>query len=247
MVITRPERQAAGLASLIESAGGRALRFPVIEIEPQGSTALESVIGRLETYDLAVFISRNAVEQGLAQVRRRRAWPQGLGAAAIGAGTRRDLEAEGFANVIAPVGPADSEALLAEPRMGAMAGKRVVIFRGSGGREVLAQALRSRGAAVDYAECYRRTLPATDMRPLLVEWSRGAVHAVAVSSGEGLANFASLLGEAGRSLFAAAPLFVPHERVAAEARAMGVAHVVVGGASDADMLAALVAYFGRAG
>ncbi len=228
---------------MIESAGGRALRFPAIEIEPLRSAELDAVLERLDSFDLAVFISRNAVEHGLACARARRSWPPGPPVAAIGAGTRRELESEGFVDVIAPEGPADSEALLAEPALAAVAGKRIVIFRGIGGRETLAEALRSRGAVVDYAECYRRVAPATDMGPLVGEWSRGAVHAIAVSSGEGLANLTRLLGEAGRGMLAATPLFVPHARVAAQARSLGAAEVVVAGAGDDEVLAALVAYF----
>jgi uroporphyrinogen-III synthase len=251
VVITRPERQAAGLASLIESAGGRALRFPTIEIEPIRTPALDAVLGGLVTYDVAIFISRNAVAQGLARTRERGAgWPPGPPgpvAAAIGAGTRRALEAEGFAAVIAPEGPADSEALLAEPALANVSGKRIVIFRGEGGRETLAAELRARGATVDYAECYRRVAPGTDLRPLIAQWSRGEVDAVTVSSGEGLANLAARLGEAVRPFLSAVPVFVPHPRVAQQALLLGGADVVVSGTADEDVLAALVAYFRRAG
>ena len=122
-----------------------------------------------------------------------------------------------------------------------------MIFRGAGGRELLASTLRARGATVEYAECYRRMRPATDVEPLIGEWSRGAVHAVTVSSGEALANFAALLGKAGHGFLAATPLFVPHARVGDEARLLGVGPVQVAGPADEEMLAALVAYFGRAG
>lgn len=247
IVVTRPERQAGSLAYLIEQAGGRALRVPAIEIEAVRSPALDAVVGALRSFDLAVFISRNAVEHGLARVRELGGWPPQLPTAALGAGTRRALEAEGVNGVIAPDGPADSEALLDRAQLKAVAGKRVVIFRGIGGREVLAATLRSRGAVVEYAECYRRQVPVTDVQPLLGEWSRGAVDAVTVSSGEGLANFARLLDETGRGYLRRTPVFVPHPRVAGEARALGIGQVVVAGAADDDMLAALVAYFGRAG
>jgi uroporphyrinogen-III synthase len=85
------------------------------------------------------------------------------------------------------------------------------------------------------------------MRPLLGEWSRGAVQAIAVSSGEGLANLARLLGEAGPAMFAGTPLFVPHARVVAQARSLGAAEVVIAGAADEEVLAALVAYFRSTG
>lgn len=247
IVITRPERQIADLAGLIENAGGNALRFPAIEIESVGSPALDSVIDRLVSFDLAIFISRNAVEQGLARVRERRTWPTALAVAAVGEGTRRVLEAQGIANVFSPDGPADSEAVLAHAQLRSVAGKRIVIFRGEGGRELLATTLRERGASVEYAECYRRRIPASDPRPLIAQLSRGEVDAIVVSSGEGLANFAALLGEPARALLAAAPLFVPHRRVAEQARALGVADAIVAGVANAALLAALVAYFRRAG
>ena len=65
IVITRPDRQAAGLAALIDAAGGHALRYATIEIEPLRTARLDALLGRLADYDVLVFISRNAVEQGL--------------------------------------------------------------------------------------------------------------------------------------------------------------------------------------
>lgn len=251
IVITRPDRQAAGLAALIDAAGGHALRYPTIEIEPLRTARLDALLGRLADYDVLVFISRNAVEQGLARIRESgmalSPVPGRPVVAAIGAGTRRALEAEGFATVVAPEGPADSEALLAEPALANVSGKRIAVFRGEGGRETLAAGLRARGATVDYAECYRRRAPALDPQPLIAQWLRGEVHAVTVSSGEGLANLAARLGETAGTLLVALPVFVPHPRVAEQARALGVAEVVVSGAADEDVLAALVAYFRRTG
>lgn len=251
IVITRPDRQAAGLAALIDAAGGHALRYPTIDIEPLRTARLDALLGRLADYDVLVFISRNAVEQGLARIRENgmalSPVPGRPVVAAIGAGTRRALEAEGFATVVAPEGPADSEALLAEPALANVSGKRIAVFRGEGGRETLAAGLRARGATVDYAECYRRRAPALDPQPLIAQWLRGEVHAVTVSSGEGLANLAARLGETAGTLLVALPVFVPHPRVAEQARALGVAEVVVSGAADEDVLAALVAYFRRTG
>ena len=246
IVVTRPQRQALGLVQMVESAGGRALQYPALEIQPLRTPALESAIASLASIDLAIFISRNAVEQGLACMRELGAGVSLPRAAAIGEGTRRALEAEGVQGVIAPEGPADSEALLAHPRLQDVSGKRVLIFRGAGGREVLASILRSRGAVVEYAECYRRARPAIDFRPLLAEWSRGAVDAVTVSSREGLDNLVDLLGGAGAGYLRATPVFVPHPRVGEAARALGIANVVVAGAADREMVAALVAYFGGA-
>lgn len=245
IVVTRPGKQAGGLVDAIQAAGGRALRYPALEIEAVRNSKLDAAIGSLSHSDLSIFISRNAVEQGLPRVRE-------LGAvlskvAAVGGATRRALESAGEREVLAPEGPADSEALLALQPLKDVAGKRVVIFRGEGGRELLAESLRSRGATVVYAECYRRIVPTIDVTALLAGWSAGEVDAVTVSSAEGLANFVWLVGEPGRRLLRTTPLFLPHARVRSDAEALGAGKVVVAGASDEEMLGALVAYFGRAG
>lgn len=247
IVVTRPDRQGIALAAMIEGAGGKALRFPLIEIVPCTSTVLDSIIDRLDAFDLAIFISRNAVEQGLARVAARRVWPPNVAVAAVGTGTRHALEAHGIRNAFSPDGEADSEALLRHAGLAAVAGRRIVIFRGEGGREALATGLRARGANVEYAECYRRTRPEIDPRPLIEGLSSGAVGAIVISSGEGLVNLARLLGEAGRELLAGVRLFVPHRRVAEDAHAFSFSHPVIAGPADEDMLAALVAYFSRAG
>ena len=229
MLVTRPGERAAKLARLVEQAGGRAFLFPAIEIEDLPPPA---ALGELERFDLAVFISPTAASKVMDRVG---AWPRSLRAAAVGGGTRRELERRGVAGVIAPQGQADSEALLALPEMRHATGKRVVIFRGEGGREVLAEELRRRGARVEYAECYRRTRPEGRR-----EWEETQVHAVTVSSSQGLANLFEMLDAA---FLRARPLFVPHPRVADTARVREVREVLLAGPSDEQMRDALVAYF----
>jgi len=245
IVVTRPALQAAGLVRLIEDAGGRALIYPMIEIEPVANAVPDALVETLERFDLAVFVSRNAVEQGLARVARSRVWPSNVAVAAVGSGTRAELEARGFTNVLAPGDSGGSESLLAllTPPVMNVRGKRIAIFRGIGGRELLAHTLRQRGAVVEYAECYRRKVPHVDLRPLIEAWSNGHVHAVAISSGEALVNLAALLGAAGGNLLASTPLFVPHPRVADEARAQGIGEPLLAGPADEDVADAMVAYF----
>jgi uroporphyrinogen-III synthase len=122
----------------------------------------------------------------------------------------------------------------------------VVIFRGAGGREALAETLRARGATVEYAECYRRVRPEFDAAPLLEAWARKGVDAVTVTSSEGLRNFADMIGPAGRERLPATPLFVPHPRIAEAAHELGVRKVIVTGPGDDGMLTGLTAYFAAA-
>ncbi len=227
--MTRPGERAANLARLIEGAGGRAHLFPAIDIE---DLPAPRELRHLDEFDLAVFVSPTAVSKIMAHLA---AWPSELPAAAVGGGTRRELERRGVANVLAPQTGADSEALLALPRMQQVAGKRIVIFRGEGGRELLGDTLRSRGAEVVYAAGYRRTRPKGERL-----WQEDEIDAITVSSSQGLANLFEVLD--GKFL-RARPLFVPHPRVAAHARERAVREVVVAGPSDEQVLAALVAYF----
>jgi len=232
ILITRPREQAQGLAKLIEAAGGRAILFPAIEIQAVP-------LPKLAEFDLAIFVSPTAVKQALAAMK----WPQRAKAAAVGRGTQRELERHGIKGIIAPESGADSEALLAVPELQRVAGRRIVILRGEGGRSLLGDTLAARGARVEYAECYRRVRPQTDSGPLLTAFAKGAVHAVTVSSAEGLENLLEMLGAAGREYLKKTPLFVPHPRIAAEAKRLGLGEASVGGASDEEMLERLVAYF----
>lgn len=245
VVVTRPQAQAEGLAQLIRAAGGEALSIPALEIEPLADLcAFYELADRLESFDLAIFVSRNAVRKALDLLRARRgnqAWPARLAVATIGQGSREELEARGFTGVIAPPAQADSEALLALPELAGVSGKRIVIFRGDGGRRFLGDTLAARGASVEYAACYRRAWPA-GAAALDAAWAAG-VDAVTLSSAEGLESFLHMLGADGSRRLAQIPLFVPHPRVAAAAARRGLARVVVAGPRDAEMAAALVAYF----
>jgi uroporphyrinogen-III synthase len=86
------------------------------------------------------------------------------------------------------------------PRTGARksAGKRIAIFRGDGGRELLADTLRERGAEVDCITCYRRSGPSDGAAPLLAAWRAGQLAALTVSSSEGMRYLVDLLDAEGR-------------------------------------------------
>lgn len=246
VVVTRPAGQAAHLAALIRAAGGEPLLFPALEIFAAAeSPQLRALIERLDSFDLAIFISSNAVEKALALVRARRDWPAGLRVATVGRGSERELRRQGFAAVIAPGERFDSEGLLELPQLNQLAGKRVVIFRGEGGRELLGDTLMARGAAVEYAECYRRGRPDADPTPLLAWCQRRELAAFTVTSSEGLANLRAMLGDAGRECLASTPLFIPHERIAAAARALGVRTVVLTGPGDEGLVEGLTAFFAK--
>ncbi len=245
IVVTRPKAQAAPLAAAIAAAGGRPLIFPLLEISPTDDRqALESVLARLDDYSLDVFISPNAVDHALPAILARGAWPAALIPAAVGQGTVKALAAQGIADCVVPSERFDSEALLDLPELaaGRVDGRHVAIFRGDGGRELLADTLRQRGATVDCITCYRRSGPSGDLDPLISAWRAGRLDALTVSSSEGLRHLVARLDGEGLRFLQETPLFVPHARIAENARAMGLSNILLTEAADAGILAGLVAY-----
>lgn len=245
IVVTRPQAQAAPLAEAIAAAGGTPLIFPLLEISPAADPKpLAEAAERLAGYALAVFISPNAVDYALPALLAHGSWPAALTPAAVGQGTVRALAAHGIAGCVAPTERFDSEALLELPALaaGQVAGKRVAIFRGDGGRELLADTLRERGATVDCIPCYRRSGPSDGVAPLLSAWCAGRLDAITVSSSEGLRHLVDLLDTDGLARLRNTPVFVPHARIAENARALGLSNIILTDAADAGILAGLRAY-----
>ncbi|OFZ91090.1 MAG: hypothetical protein A2V78_06950 [Betaproteobacteria bacterium RBG_16_64_18] len=249
VLVTRPAGLSARLLVLLRAEGAEAVLLPAIEILDTDDTAkLDTVIDRLEGFDVAIFISPTAVAKANAAVRTRRDWPARMKYVAVGSGTAGALRGIGAAEVLAPQGRGDSEAVAALPELAEVAGRRIVIFRGQGGREGLRAALEARGAQVEYAECYRRAMPRVDIGPLMERWRRGGIDAVSITSAEGLRNLFALLGAAGiagEALLRAAPVFVPHPRVGEAARSLGVERVIVTGAGDEALTESLASFFAK--
>lgn len=209
---------------------------------PADAGPLLAAIDQLESYDIAVFISQNAVDRTLNLLRARRSMPQGLRIAAVGRSTARALARHGLPAQFCPQRRFDSEALLDLPEMQVVSGLRIVLFRGDGGRELLADTLRRRGAQVECVEAYRRSRPAADVSALLQEWARGSIDVVTVTSGEALQNLFELVGKLGQQWLRRVPLVVMSERTAELARQLGFRGevLVAEEASDPGLLSALV-------
>jgi len=244
ILVTRPAEQAGELARMIAAHGGQAVRFPLLEI---GATddlqPLQRAIAQLDDYAVAIFISPNAVAYSLPSILAARRWPVGLRAAAIGPTTAAQLTAQRIAEVICPVDRFDSEALLELPAFAAdaLAGRKVLLLRGDGGRELLAQTLVQRGAQVDAVSCYRRS-PPSDGAPLVSMLRNRQIEALTISSSEGLRNLLALLDTGALALLRQLPLFVAHQRIAQVAAELGWQRVVLSAPADSGIIASLCAY-----
>lgn len=244
ILVTRPAAQASGLAAQIRQAGGEPVLYPLLDIQPLPDSALDVAWDALPQTSLAIFISPNAVAHSVVRLRARGAWPAQCRVAAVGQGTARALAEAGFQDVVFPPTQFDSEGLLALPELGAhpMAGRRVLLFKGEGGRDLLGQTLRERGAEVVEVPCYRRHPPAQDPGPVQARLDASELDAVILSSSEAAAHLPAVFRDDQWAKARVIPVFVPHPRIAEAATSLGCACVVQTAAGDAGLMAGLRAY-----
>lgn len=243
VLLTRPSGRSDSLALAIRQRQGDVCELPLIEIEPEmDSAAREAIKSRilaLDQYDAAIFISGNAAQLGMEWIDRY--WPQlpvGLEAYAVGPGTAKTLRHFDWPVHVSDRG-VTSEDLLALPGLKQAQGKRIALFRGVGGRELIAETLRKRGAQVDYLELYRRHTPdySQDVVSELIQ--RRNINAVVVTSAQILDVLLHCSRHNAESL-RVIPVLVPSERVRQRALDCGLNVVInAGGADDQTILDSL--------
>ncbi len=244
IVVTRPTGQSGKLIKALENAGATVVHFPVIKITAiaEQETLLEQA-KQLSSYDIAIFISRNAAIYGTDLLQQEN-WPKKTRIAAIGNGTAQQLLAQGYSANIVSSTTANSEGLLSEPEMNSVKGKSILIFRGSGGREKLAETLRSRGAKVDYIECYERTRPQNDASILSDLWDRNSLHGIILTSAEGLKNLYQMVNKRDLPRLNNTLLYVISSTMVELCGKLGykLSPVIMSSAHDEDVLESLTAH-----
>jgi uroporphyrinogen-III synthase len=242
VLVTRPELQAMPLCRLLEIQGAVTLRLPALEIRPlKDRRALAKQLGALYDFDVIIFTSANAVRFGVSFLDQKR----DLTLAAIGPATARALNQAGYRVAITPGDAFDTEGLLLHPKLEHVSGHRILMIKGSDGRQLLQQELTRRGATVVSVNVYER-VPARPTEAALAQvqerFAAGAVHvitATSVETGEVLLNVAP---PALRAEFERAHWLVPSERVASGLREMGLHAPLLQAqsAEDQDLVAALL-------
>jgi uroporphyrinogen-III synthase len=244
VLVTRPAHQASNLANKISATGGNPILFPVLEItDAEDLRPMLKIIDRLASFDLAIFVSPNAVNRAMVLIQANQGLPAHLKVAVVGKGSADALKHFGVNQVIVPAGRYDSEALLDRKELQQMKGKRVIIFRGNGGRKLLGDTLVERGAILEYVACYCRGKPTIDATVLLTNWAHNPLNAVTITSSEGLCNLLEMVGKSDQQLLKISPLFTAHQRIAQLASEFGFATVVTTKAGDEGLLQGLIDYF----
>src|SRR5271170_6881435 len=182
VLVTRPEFQAMPLCRLLESLGATTLRLPAVEIKPlKDRRALTEQLGVLENFDVILFTSANAVRFGVSFLDQKR----DLTLAALGPATSRALNQAGYRVAIQPGETFDSEGLLSHPRLNRVAGHRILIIKGSHGRDLLQQELTRRGATVVCADVYERVpaiFGAAALKTVLARFTAGELQVITATS-----------------------------------------------------------------
>ena len=212
-LILRPQPAADELAALLRRQGHTPVVCPLLSYRP--GNELAALIDRLSQADMVIAISVAAVQYASEQLAKQLArWPQHCIYLTVGATTAAQWQQQGL-KVISPT-DARSEGLLALPELQSATGKNVLILRGNGGRELLADVLSELGAQVSYVECYRRHYLHTDGTSLLQEWQAAGVDSVIISSSKLFRQLIRLLPETASDWLSSQHWFVPSQRTADE-------------------------------
>lgn len=221
LVLTSPASQQQRWRDALAQEGVALASLPLIEIGPAADPGLaaQALAALLRGPRLALFVSPSAV-QALPGFDGRN-WPALTWAACVGPGTASALRARGVDRIVCPAVDSpqfDSETLWPLLKaQGDWVGARVLILRGDGGRDWLAEQLQAEGAVVEAYSLYRRMRP-TESPAWSV--SRAALKDQApiwlLTSSQALAHGLGL-----GVIHAGATALCTHPRIAAAARAAG--------------------------
>lgn len=252
VLLVRPEQPRDAFVDKLVGIGAQVFRYPVMEILPVSSgqpmEAIKSQIMDFDHYQIAIFISRNAARFGLAWLDDY--WPMlpvGVRYYAVGQSTGALLREHQIV-VETPVETYDTEGLLALPSLQAVAGEKVLIFAGKGGRGTLAETLRQRGARVDRCELYERSGSsrfADEINALLMQ---AKVDVVVAHSGELLEQLFATVDVSNRHQLQTLPVLVPGQRVADLAKDLGCQKVLMANSAlPDDMVSTILEWYSNRG
>lgn len=192
VIVTRPAAPGRRLAAALRRRGCEVAWWPAFDIAPPTSeAAVRRALDHLADYDLALFVSPNAVH---ATAERLAAdWPASTVIGAVGASTRdaaaAELPGSGAAPIVAPDGgdESGSEGFWRAWRATGRRARRVLVLRAATGRDWIIDQFRSANAEVDALAVYDRSphaLPEGEQSRLRGWMSGGILPITVVSSAE---------------------------------------------------------------
>lgn len=248
VIITRPIKQAEGLAHAIEAIGRHTKLFPLIEIKAADDPHyIDAVLGNLTQYALVIFVSPSAIDSIMPRISH---WPEAVSIGVVGEGSRLALsqyhDTVDSARVFAPADThhGDSEGLLSVLPIAALQHKKVLIVRGQNGRDLLEKSLTQQGISVDYLSAYQRVAPIfTEMRQQQLDAILKEKNDWIFTSSEALHTLMSWIDRCNKVGLVAQlqhqRIIVTHPHIQATALRLGYSHVVLSGTGNKQLIAFL--------
>ncbi|MGR5169117.1 uroporphyrinogen-III synthase [Vibrio astriarenae] len=238
VLITRPDEPGRQLTQHLNQVGIAAHHFPLISILPSNKN--HQLQHDLECADIVIAVSQYAVTYADKSIKH---WPSQCLYFAIGSKTALQLEQVTKKTVYTPeIHESEHFLLLPELSQSHIFKKKVIILRGNGGRDLIREQLSARGAYVEYREVYQRKNIKFDSKLAITEWQDNLIQHVVITSSEQLNHLLSMC-RGNKSWLVERCIYVPSERIAQEAKALGFTQVVcTHGASNTVITRALQAH-----
>jgi uroporphyrinogen-III synthase len=240
--VTRPEAQAGYLIESLNKEGLDTYTLPLLNISAaKDPSELNAALAQLAQFDLAVFISPSALNAVFATLNA--PWPADLAVAVVGPGSAQRAAELGVQRIIVPPQQFDGEGLLEQlKKLGPQTGKKIVLFRGNGGRDILPAGLTAAGAEVTLVTAYQRSAPQLDSAEIERQLQFGC-DGIVISSSEAAQHLFNWAGGETRLKLQCALYFVPHPQIAEALRANGVRNIVQTAAGDDGITRSICRYF----
>lgn len=248
-IVTKPAPAGLVLCERLVQAGWPTLFLPAFTLEVAPDPELVArTLANLAQFDLAVFVSPNAVRAVSKEMIA--AWPAPTAIGAVGDATRCAVETEltgaASAALIAPAPGDDSgsegfwKAWTAHKRKA----RRVLILRAQSGREWLAERFTSEAAVVETLAVYARrdcVLDAAQRRTIEAAIARSNVARVLYSSSEAIEALDRQLAEiaGAHAWLRQGTALATHPRIAQRLHALGFSAALVVPSADDALLAKL--------
>ena len=254
VIVTRPAAPGQRLAAALLRQGRDVAWWPAFDIlPPADEAAVRCALDHLARYDLALFVSPNAVHATAERLTGE--WPVGTVIGAVGASTRdaalAELRGAANATVVAPDDgdESGSEGFWRAWRASGLRARRVLLLRAATGRDWIIERLRAEDAEVDALAVYDRCphrLPEGERSRLRAWMQRGAAPAVVVSSAEAVGAILEQVSsvEGAAEWLRAGRAIATHPRVAQRLQAAGFPNVATADPDDSAVIDRLESFKG---
>ncbi|MGP1929660.1 MAG: uroporphyrinogen-III synthase [Arsenophonus sp. ER-BJ3-MAG3] len=243
ILITRPNPNGKKLVQHIRSLGKIAFHAPLIKIIPSNELHLfPTKLAKLDNGDRVFFLSQNAVlYANLALYLKKQKWPDILFYYAIGNSTASVFHQLTNLPIQLSKKGETSETLLELPDLQSLLGKKSLLLRGNGGRELLFSVLKSRGSHIDYCECYQRQPIKYNPQTFQLQWKKKKIKTIIITSSEMLYLLFNLITDDFKPWLLSRHLIIVSERIAYIAYQLGWKSIqVVKGANNHALIQALM-------